>query len=493
MHPSSVKFTKWSIFKGVLQSHRRMISHARIPMPTNEPLREYPPGSLERSELLRTLDDMRTSVERDVPCVIDGVMFRNSTEVQSQNVCSDHQNILCKFYHADDQMIQKAIDGAISAGQEWSRWPFQDRAAVFLRAAELLTSSKYRSKVLAATILGQGKNIWQAEIDAIAELADFWRFNCLFAEEIHNLQPTYQSKGIWNSCEYGPLDGFVTAITPFNFTAIGANLSSAPALMGNAVLWKPSGNAIYSNYLVYTILMEAGLPPGVIQFLPANPQKFSKIILNHRQLGGIHFTGSTAVFEGLWRSVGENVSSYTSFPRLVGETGGKNFHIIHDSALQNYEELTNVVNHTIRAAFEYQGQKCSAASRLYVPRSKWPLLREKLSEQVKILIDDQRNENKKAEFLLCGALINRAAFERVTGYINRAKQNPDVEVVIGGGSNDKLGYFVEPTILLVKDPKSETMVNEIFGPVLSVFLYDDFGSMLDEISVTGRYGLTGSM
>jgi 1-pyrroline-5-carboxylate dehydrogenase len=338
---------------------------------------------------------------------------------------------------------------------------FSERAAIFLKAADLL-SGPYRYKMMAATILGQGKNAWQAEIDAAAELADFWRFNCTFAEQIYAEQPTKNSSGTWNRVEYRPLEGFVVAISPFNFTAIGGNLPSAPALMGNVVLWKPSSSAILSNYLIHEILTEAGLPAGVIQFIPGPSGATANALLNHSDLAGLHFTGSTEVFKKIWKQVGNNIDIYKSYPRLVGETGGKNFHFIHESA-----DLPNAVHNTIRSAFEYQGQKCSACSRIYVPDRMWPEFKKMLTEEMKEI-----KQGGPEDFTaFSGPVVNRSAFDKIRGYIEYAKSAKDAEIIIGGGCDDSKGYFIQPTVIQTTNSDFRTMKEEIFGPVLTVFVY----------------------
>lgn len=382
-------------------------------------------------------------------------------------------------------VVVQAVVGALRAKEQWETMSFSDRAAIFLKAADLL-SGPYRYKVMAAAMLGQGKTIWQAEIDAAAELADFWRFNCTYAEQIYAEQPPKHAPGTWNRVEYRALEGFVVAISPFNFTAIGGNLCSAPALMGNVVLWKPSASAILSNYLVHEILMEAGLPPGVIQFVPGPATETVHLLLEQPDLAGVHFTGSTEVFKKIWRQIGNNIDIYKSYPRLVGETGGKNFHFIHESA-----HLANAVHNTIRAAFEYQGQKCSACSRLYVPDSIWPAFREMLvSETAKIKVGGVDDLS-----VFCGPLINRAAFNKVRSYIDFARTSADAEILVGGKYDDSKGYFVEPTIILTKDPTFKTMQEEIFGPVLTVFVYParEYQKCMEEVATASTYALTGSL
>jgi 1-pyrroline-5-carboxylate dehydrogenase len=361
--------------------------------------------------------------------------------------------------------------------------PLSERCAIFLKAADLLVSDKYRYKMMAATMLGQGKTTWQAEIDAIAELADFWRFNCLFAQELYSQQPLHNSAGTWNRLEYRSLDGFVVAISPFNFTAIGGNLVSAPVLMGNVVIWKPSSHSIYSNALIYEILLEAGLPPNVIQFVPGSSELY-QIALRNPRLAGIHFTGSTSSFCSIWQTVSKHLPKYHNIPRIVGETGGKNMHFVHSSA-----DVTNVVNQTIRSAFEYQGQKCSACSRIYVPESLWPSVRESLVEQVSKLRMGPADD--MTSFL--SAVIHKSSFDKCLSYLNSLSS--DTQVVVGGSGDDKEGYYVQPTILLTKDPHSATMKEEIFGPILTVFVYPDhqYEKYLEIASDTSPYALTASI
>jgi 1-pyrroline-5-carboxylate dehydrogenase len=365
--------------------------------------------------------------------------------------------------------------------------PFYERCAIFLKAADLLTT-KYKYEMMAATMLGQGKNVWQAEIDAAAEMADFWRFNCKYAEEIYAGQPSENSQYIWNRLEYRPLEGFVTAISPFNFTAIGANLVGAPALMGNVVLWKPSDYAVYANFLTLQILKEAGLPDGVIQFVPGDPEIFTRETFSHPAFAGLHFTGSTFVFKKLWKEISNNLDTYKSYPRIVGETGGKNMHFIHESA-----DVLHAVNSTIRGAFEYNGQKCSATSRVYVPESLLDEFTVTLKEQMSRIkmgpVEDFEN--------FVGAVIHKGSFDKIKRYLDDIKEekNESTCILFGGDCSDKVGYYVEPTVLLTKDHKSPTMVDELFGPVLTICAYPD--ENLDETLAiaesTSEYALTCGM
>lgn len=361
-----------------------------------------------------------------------------------------------------------------------------DRAAVFLRAAELLVSPRYRYKVMAATMWGQGKTAWQAEIDAIAELADFWRFNASYAEEIYQQQPIRQVPGSWNRLEYRPLEGFILAISPFNFTAIGGNLPSAPAIMGNVAIWKPSHSAIYSNYLVHEILMEAGLPAGVIQFVPGRASEMCKMLIEHPDFAGLHFTGSSDVFKELWKQIGNNLDKYKNFPRIVGETGGKNMHFVHASA-----NVEHVIHNTIRSAFENQGQKCSACSRAYFPDNLWPEIKKGLIEGTKQAkvgpVHDMTN--------FVSAVIHKNAFAKCAEYINWAKEAKEASILIGGTVDDSVGYYVHPTIIEVTDPKARSMTEEIFGPILTVFVYpaNEYEKYLKIADETSPYGLTAAL
>ena len=374
----------------------------------------------------------------------------------------------------------------MEAKKRWEQTQFHERASVFWKAAELLTT-KYRYEMLAATMLGQGKTVWQAEIDCIAELADFWRLGCKFGEQILQQQPEMHARGIWNRMDYRPLDGFVAAIGPFNFTAIGGNLASAPALMGNSVLWKPSSSAVYSNYLAYKILEEAGLPPGVVQFVPADAKLFSNTVLSHPEFGGIHFTGSSDVLQLLWKQIATNLPKYRAFPRIVGETGGKNMHFVHPTA-----NVVSTVHHTIRAAFEYQGQKCSACSRLYLPKSLEKEFITRLVEEVKQIKVGHVKEFKN----FMSAVVNQAAFDKINGYIKRASEDSkldnEVKVLHGGNFSDKGGYFIEPFIVQTTNPKYVTMEEEIFGPFLTICTYPDeeWEGMMKIAAETSPYALT---
>ncbi|KAI9467304.1 delta-1-pyrroline-5-carboxylate dehydrogenase [Lactarius psammicola] len=456
----------------------------KVPAVDNEPMKTYAPGSPERAALQAAIAQMEQELPFEVPIIINGDRVTTG-KLAKQVIPSDHARHLCTYHEADEATVARAIDGALAAKAAWEALPWGDRAAIFLKAADLV-SKKYRYKLLAATILGQGKNAWQAEIDAAAELADFFRFGVKYVEELYSQQPPRNSGGAWNRVEYRPLEGFVLAVSPFNFTAIGGNLPGTPALVGNVVVWKPSPAATYSNYLVHQILTEAGVPPGVIQFVPGPPPEVVAQAIAHRDFAALHFTGSTFVFKKLWKDIAANVDKYKGYPRIVGETGGKNFHVIHKSA-----EIRNAVLQSVRGAFEYQGQKCSALSRLYVSASLWKggFKDSFLEEIAKIRVGPPQDFSN---FL--GPVIGKPAFDKITGYIQKAKEAGG-EILIGGSADDSKGYFVQPTVILTKDPRSITMREEIFGPVVTVYVYedDDFDKTLDLIDTTSEYALTGAI
>ncbi|RMF70705.1 MAG: L-glutamate gamma-semialdehyde dehydrogenase [Acidobacteria bacterium] len=454
----------------------------RIPRPKNEPVLGYAPGSPERAAIRRRLDAMRAET-LEIPCVIGDREVRTG-RILEQVLPHDHGHVLARCHQAGPAEVKAAVEAAREAWQTWSRTPWEARAAIFLKAAELL-AGPWRDDVNAATMLGQSKTVHQAEIDAACELIDFWRFNPWYMQRIYEDQPD-SAPGTWNVVEYRPLEGFVLAITPFNFTSIGGNLPTSPAMMGNTVIWKPARTATASNWLVFRVLREAGLPPGVINFLPGPGSVIGPALLPHPELAGVHFTGSTEVFQGIWETVGTSIRKYRSYPRLVGETGGKDFVFVHASA--DPEEVAAAL---IRGAFEYQGQKCSAASRAYVPRSLWPKIRRALKEQLaEVKVGDP------TEFTnFMGAVIDEAAFRKITGAIASARRSPDATIVWGGGSDRRTGWFIEPTVIEFKDPTHRVMREELFGPVLGVHVYAD--SKLDralELCDTGSpYGLTGSV
>lgn len=452
----------------------------RVPQPVNDPNRSYAPGSPERADLKDRLKGM--SGERlDIPLVIGGKEVRTGRTAQSV-MPHDHKHVLADYHLAGPEHVQQAIAAAAEARREWGSWPWEDRAAVLLRAAELLATT-WRSTVNAATMLGQSKTAFQAEIDAASEMIDFWRFNAYFAQELYSEQPI-SGPGVWNQMEYRPLEGFVYAISPFNFTAIGGNLTTAPALMGNTVLWKPASSAILSGYYTLKVLEAAGLPPGVINFIPGDARDISNQLLDSPELAGVHFTGSTEVFNGMWKKIGENIGRYRGYPRLVGETGGKDFIVVHPSA-----DPVEVAVAIARGGFEYQGQKCSAASRIYVPRSLWNDVRDRTVAMMKEIkvgdVADFRN--------FMGAVIDQKAFTKISGYLDDAKRN--AKVVAGGTATGDAGYFIEPTLIETADPGYRSLCEEIFGPVVTAYVYPDneWRETLEIVDRTSPYALTGAV
>jgi len=459
-----------------------MNSIPKIPLPSNEPVLSYAPSAPERVELKKAIKDLSTR-QADIPLVVGGKDVRTGSTVDVV-MPHCHHHVLAKVQQAGSGEVQAAIAAARDAWRDWSAWGFERRAAVFLKAADLL-ATRHRPIVNAATMLGQSKTAHQAEIDAACELIDFFRFNVHFAERIYAEQPL-SAPGTWNYLDHRPLEGFVYAITPFNFTSIGGNLPTAPAIMGNTVVWKPAATAVLSNYFILRLLEEAGLPPGVINFIPGPSAQVSERVLADRAFAGIHFTGSTEVFQTLWRQAAANLTSYAAYPRLVGETGGKDFILAHASA-----DVDALATGMVRGAFEYQGQKCSAASRAYVPASLWPKVRDRMLE---MLADVKVGD--PADFRnFMGAVTDRKAFDKIKAYIDAATQAPGVKVVFGGGARDADGYFIEPTLLQVDDPGYRTMCEEIFGPVLSVHVYPDarWTETLRTVDQTSPYALTGGV
>ena len=452
----------------------------RVPRPENDPNLTYAPGTPARAELKNRLKQMAAETI-DIPIIIGGREIRTGTSERSV-MPHKHSHVLANFQKATPEHVRQAADAAVCARKEWSGWSFEDRAAVFLRAAELLTTT-WRSTIVAATMLGQSKTAFQSEIDAASELVDFWRFNVAFAQELVSEQPD-SSHTVWNQMEYRPLEGFVYAVSPFNFTAIGGNLAGAPALMGNTVVWKPASSAMLSAYYVMRLLETAGLPPGVINFLPGDAKQITDALLEHPELGGIHFTGSTSVFNSMWQRVGQNLGKYRGYPRLVGETGGKDFIVVHPSA-----DPQEVAVAAVRGAFEFQGQKCSAASRMYVPKSRWNDIRDRMVAMMKeIKVGDVRDFRN-----FMGAVIDKKAFDKISAYIEDAKKN--AKVTQGGGCKGDEGYFIEPTLIETTDPSYRLMCEEIFGPVLTVYAYEDakWSEMLDIVDRTSPYALTGAV
>ncbi len=454
----------------------------RIPQPVNEPCLQYAPGSPERAELSSRLQEMLNG-QIEVPMIIGGEEVRNGN-LADIRCPHNHQHVLGKYHQADGEYAIKAIDAAQKAKKQWGQMPWESRAVVLLKAAELL-AGKYRQTLNAATMLNTSKTPHQAEIDAACELIDFWRFNPHFMEEVYGDQPM-SSPGILNYMEHRPLDGYVLAITPFNFASIAGNLPTAPALMGNTVVWKPASAAVLPAYFIIKILEEAGMPPGVINMVPGPGPVVAPPALDDVRLGGIHFTGSTYVFSTIWRAIGQDIRKYVSYPRIVGETGGKDFIFAHASA-----DTEALVTAMVRGAFEYQGQKCSAASRAYVPDSKWP--------EVKDLLLSTIGEIKMGDVCdfknYMGAVIDKNSFNTISEYIEYAKNSPDMDIIVGGGCDDSVGYFIEPTVVVSKDPKSKLMAEEIFGPVLTIYVYPEgeYDQALDLCDQTSPYALTGAI
>lgn len=456
-------------------------AYFKVEKPINEVARNYLPGSKERESLKAELNRQASQVEK-VPIIIGGKEFWTD-QLGTCVMPHDHEHVIAQYCIAGEKELKLAVETAMKAKKEWEEIPTEQRLSIFLKAAELLTGP-WRDRINAATMLGQSKTAYQAEIDAACELSDFLRFNVYFAQQIYEEQPN-SAPGVWNRMEYRPLDGFVTAISPFNFTSIGGNLCTAPAIVGNVVLWKPASTAILSNYYFMKVLEEAGLPAGVINFLPCRGSDASRYILSDPRLAGFHFTGSTGVFSGVWSQVGENIGKYNSYPRLVGETGGKDFIFAHKST-----SVKALVSALVRGAFEYQGQKCSAASRAYVPASIWPEVKKLvLAEVAKLKVGDVQDFTS-----FMGAVIDQSAFQTITKYIDYAKVSEDAEVLCGGYDGSK-GWFVYPTVIEAKTPDFKTMVEEIFGPVLTVYVYpdDEFEKTLEICDTSTPYGLSGAI
>ena len=454
----------------------------RIPQPTNEPILGYAPGSSEKTELKAKLKQM-LGEKVDIPMIIGGKEVRNG-KLQALRCPHDHRHILGHFHEANAMYVTQAVDAAQEAKKEWGNMPWESRAVVLLKAAELL-AGKYRQTLNAATMLNTSKTPHQAEVDSACELIDFWRFNPHFMEEVYGDQPM-STPGVLNYMEHRPLDGFVMAITPFNFTSIAGNLPTAPALMGNTVVWKPASSAVLPAYYIMKVLEEAGMPPGVINLIPGPGPVVGPPALDDVRLGGIHFTGSTYVFSTIWLAIGSDIRKYVSYPRVVGETGGKDFIVAHASC-----DSEALVTALVRGAFEYQGQKCSAASRAYIPESIWSKVKKRLLEEVaEIRMGDVTDFRT-----FMGAVIDEKSFETISGYIEYAKSSPEMEIICGGGCNDSTGYFIEPTIVVSSEPKSKLMVEEIFGPVLTIYVYPEaeYEQTLHVCDETSPYALTGAI
>lgn len=454
----------------------------KVPVPQNEPIKQYAPNTDERKKLQDAIKDWR-SKEVDIPMYIGGKEVRSENKVRLSPP-HDHQHTLAYFHKSSKEHIQQAIDAALAAKPQWEALSWEQRASVFLKAADLI-ANKYRYKLNAATMLGQSKNPFQAEIDSACELIDFLRFNVCFMSEIYQEQPN-SAPGMWNRMIWRPLEGFVYALTPFNFTAIAGNLPTSVAMMGNVVVWKPSNDQVYSAHVTMEILKEAGLPDGVINLIYPSGQEAAEVIFSHYYFAGIHFTGSTEVFQSIWKQIGNNIHQYRSYPRIVGETGGKDFVIAHSSAPP--KEVAVALS---RGAFEYQGQKCSAASRAYIPKSIWKDVYNYLAEDLSSMkmggVEDFSN--------FINAVINEDSFNTLAQHIEQAKNNKDVKIILGGKYDKSKGYFIEPTVIQCFNPTYYTMCNELFGPILSVYVYEDneYEEMLDVVNNTGIYALTGSI
>lgn len=454
-----------------------------VPVPVNEPVNTYAPGTKERALLEAAIKEARAR-EVDVPMYIGGKEVRTDDKVALMPP-HDHRHVLGYYHKGSRNHVEAAIQAALAAKENWENLSWEQRAAIFLKAAELI-STKYRYKINAATMLGQSKNAYQAEIDSACELADFLRFNVAYMTEIYSQQPPVNAKGVWNRVEQRPLEGFVFALTPFNFTAIAGNLPSCVAMMGNVVIWKPSNAQIYSAHVVMEVFREAGVPDGVINLVYVSGTEAGDVIFKHPDFAGIHFTGSTGVFQDIWKTIGENIHLYKTYPRIVGETGGKDFILAHPSA-----DIAVLNTALVRGAFEYQGQKCSAASRAYIPASLWEDLRARMEKDIASFkiggTEDFSN--------FINAVIDEKAFDKITSYIDRAKASADAEVIIGGTYDKSQGYFIHPTVILAKKADYETMQEELFGPVLTVYVYpdEDWKETLELVDKTSAYALTGAV
>lgn len=455
----------------------------KVPVAINEPVKSYAPGSPERASLLAKYQEFKDRSPIDVPMYI-GAQKVTTANKKPLTMPHDHQHVLGYYNQGEAAHVSAAIDAALAAKAAWSALPWQDRAAVFLRAADLL-AGPFRDRMNAATMLAQSKNVFQTEIDAACELIDFFRFNVQYMTQIYNEQPA-SLPGMWNRLEYRPLEGFVFALTPFNFTSIAANLSAAPAMMGNVVVWKPAETQIYSAQVIMELFEAAGLPAGVINMVTVSGQVAGDVIFSHKEFAGIHFTGSTDVFRQLWKNIAHNIENYRSYPRIVGETGGKDFVMVHNSA--NAAEVATALS---RGAFEFQGQKCSAASRAYVPESLWPAVKEILVTQVHSF--KQGSPEDTSNFI--NAVIDARAFDKIAAYIDYVKEQPDAQIITGGTYDKSVGYYIAPTTVVTTNPKFRTMVEEIFGPVLTIYVYPDaqYAETLALVDQTSEYALTGSI
>jgi 1-pyrroline-5-carboxylate dehydrogenase len=455
----------------------------QVPLPINEPVKGYAPGSAERTSLSAMYKKMYNQEPIDVPMYIGSELIRTEEKLPLTSP-QEHAKVLGYLNRGTKDHVIQAIDTALAARERWSQLPWEHRAAIFLRAADLL-AGPYRDRMNAATMLGQGKNAHQAEIDAACEFIDFLRFNVLYMQQIYNEQPGSQP-GMWNRLEYRPLEGFVFAITPFNFTAIAGNLPASAAMMGNVCVWKPADTQVYSAHVIMELFRDAGLPDGVINMITVDGPVAGDVVFSHRDFAGLHFTGSTAVFKHLWKEIGSNLDKYRTYPRIVGETGGKDFIVVHPSA--NAEEVATAI---VRGAFEYQGQKCSAASRSYIPRSLWPAVKAKIVSDLKVI-----KVGSPEDFTnFVNAVIDRRSFDKIKGYIEYIKTQNDAEIIAGGTYDDSVGYFVDPTVVVTTNPKFRTMEEEIFGPVVTLYVFEDelWADTLHLVNETSDYALTGAV
>ena len=452
-----------------------------VPKPENDPIQSYAPGTPERKELKATLDELKGK-EIEIPIIIGGKEIKTGN-TQKCIIPHNHKHVLAHFHQAGESEVKQAIEAAGEAWKSWSTTPFEERAKIFLKMGEL-AAGKWRQILNASTMLNMSKTVYQAEIDSACEVVDFFNFNPYYAQELNTFQPMHSPPPIKNTIEHRPLEGFVFAVSPFNFTSIGANLPTAPSLMGNVVLWKPASSAVFPAYYLMKLFQEAGIPDGVINFIPGPGSKVGPTVLPNTDLAGIHFTGSTAVFQSMWKAVGENISGYATYPRIVGETGGKDFCVAHESA-----DLDALVTCMVRGAFEYQGQKCSALSRAYIPSTIWPEIKERYVAEVKSIkmgdVEDFTN--------FMNAVIDKAAFDSIVNYIDYAKESSDAEFLTGGGYDTSVGYFIEPTTIITTNPHFKTMEEEIFGPVLTIYVYDpnEWQDILQLVDQTSIYALTG--
>ena len=453
-----------------------------VPVATNEPVKSYEPGSAEREELLSSYQAMYNSTI-DVPLYIGGETIHTSEKINMVPP-HDHQHVLGQYSMATAEHVNMAIDAALEAREKWAAMPWHQRVAIFLKAADLL-AGPFRAKINAATMLAQSKNVFQAEIDAACELIDFFKFNAEYVTQLYGEQPE-SAPGMWNRLEHRPLEGFVLAITPFNFTSICANLCAAPAMMGNVIVWKPAGTQVYSAKVIMDLFKAAGLPDGVINLVPVSGPVLGDVVFNHKDFAGLHFTGSTGVFRHLWKTIGNNIEKYRSYPRIVGETGGKDFIVAHESAVP-----AEVATGISRGAFEYQGQKCSAASRAYIPSNMWEAVKTQIVADAKSF--KMGSPEDPSNFI--NAVIDEKAFDRIANYIDYVKEQSDAEIIAGGGYDKSKGYFIEPTVVVTSNPKFKTLCEEIFGPVITIYVYEpkDWKATLELVDGTSEYALTGAI